>query len=153
MTFVFLKNTRWASTVCSLRAQCGWHRQCTNSNIFGTHHPLAHWWLPPASACHSPAGAFSCHGSTPSQCARRARVAVSCPRSSPGPWWMNESGRVNSPASSPSGGTTLRCAPYILLELLRGVKAHLSTEVAYSCIGFSPFPVSLPHSLTGASPK
>lgn len=115
-----------------LWGQCDWHHHFINSNTFCTHRPVVPL-------------AHSCHGSTSNLCARKARVAQSCPGAALGhdEW----SRRVSTPASSPSDGTTLRCTSYIPLEILRGMKPQLPTEGACSCTGFS---VSLPlsHFLT-----
>ena len=78
---------------------------------------------------------------------KEGQSGTELPWSSPGLWWMNRSRRVNTPASSPSDGTTPRCTSYIPLEILRGMKPQLPTEGACSCTCFS---VSLPlsHFLT-----
>ena len=65
-----------------LWGQCDWHHHFINSNTFCTHRPVVPL-------------AHSCHGSTSNLCARKARVAQSCPGAALGhDEWMGVGGSV-----------------------------------------------------------
>lgn len=100
-----------------------------------------------ASPCKHPSP--SSQGLSPHLPARKARAAGLGPGQPLAVMTGSES--VNTPASPPSSGTTLRWAPHAFLELPRGVEPQVPTEVP--CRGFFPFPVLRPHSLTRASPR